>query len=40
MKVISPGGEGDEVQVRTCLPERIFKGSVKKIGTMLDPDQG
>ncbi len=31
--------EGDEVQVKTiAYPDRAFKGSVKKIGTMLDPD--
>jgi len=36
---LSRVAEGDEVQVRTiAYPERIFKGSVKKIGTMLDPD--
>src|SRR5882762_11685848 len=36
---LSRVAEGDEVQVRTiAYPERVFKGSVKKIGTMLDPD--
>ncbi|MGC4022100.1 MAG: efflux RND transporter periplasmic adaptor subunit [Cyclobacteriaceae bacterium] len=31
--------EGDEVQVKTiAFPDKIFKGRVKKIGTMLDPD--
>ena len=36
---LSKVAEGDEVQVRTiAYPDRAFKGSVKKIGTMLDPD--
>ena len=31
--------EGDEVAVKTiAYPEKLFKGKVKKIGTMLDPD--
>lgn len=36
---LSKVAEGDEVQVTTiAYPERVFRGSVKKIGTMLDPD--
>jgi cobalt-zinc-cadmium efflux system membrane fusion protein len=36
---LSRVAEGDEVQVKTiAYPDRVFKGSVKKIGTMLDPD--
>ncbi len=36
---LSKVAEGDEVQVRTiAYPDRVFTGSVKKIGTMLDPD--
>ncbi len=36
---LSKVAEGDEVQVRTiAYPDKFFRGNVKKIGTMLDPD--
>ncbi len=36
---LSKVSEGDEVEVKTiAYPNRVFKGSIKKIGTMLDPD--
>lgn len=35
---LSKVAEGDEVQVKTiAYPDKIFRGNVKKIGTMLDP---
>jgi cobalt-zinc-cadmium efflux system membrane fusion protein len=35
---LSKVAEGDEVQVKTiAYPDKVFKGNVKKIGTMLDP---